>query len=337
MELHERSGACLHFAQRGAGAMRRLGRVAGSAPCTSGRMTDAGSPDAAGCVAGMLHCGSLGVVIKTFTGAELLEHSGQDLISMLLWAVIRSLPHGLACARAATAWLVLCPVIALAHGDVHDRIKSLTLELTEEADNAKLWVKRADLNRRHGEFAAALSDADEALRLKPDWPAAQLQRARILLDVQRYPSACAAANACLARDPANSDALVIRSRCHAHLGDTNAAIRDLSIALRGEQSSLPDLYLERARLQAALGLLNDAVKGLDEGMARLGETPSLAFPALNYERQSGDFEAALARLAELERFMTRERYQALKATLVTGIDESTAPTTDPGSVQTSAP
>jgi len=207
-------------------------------------------------------------------------------------------------------------VSALAHGDVHERIEVLTRALDEHPDRGELWLQRADLRRQHSELSAALADANEALRLRPNWPAALLQRARILLEQREYAAAKAAADACLDLSPENPDARVVLARCHAGLGDTNAAIQDLSVVLSGEQRPLPDLYLERARWQAGLGEFKAAVQGLDEGMERLGRTPSLALPALDFVRQEGDIESALDRLETVQRFVPHERYIAIKAELL---------------------
>lgn len=215
-------------------------------------------------------------------------------------------------------WIVvtLCFVVGTggswAHGDLDERIEALSRVVAESPQRAEVWLQRADLRRQHGEFSEALADTQKALQLQPDWPPALLQTARILLDQQQYVLALEAANACLTRDPGNADALVIRARSHTHLADTNAAIGELSAALVETQHPTPDLYLERARLQAGLGRFSDAVDGLDEGMARLGETPSLAYPAFEYEREAGDFGAALARLEKLGHFMRRETFLTLK-------------------------
>jgi len=175
-----------------------------------------------------------------------------------------------------------------------------------------LRLERASLHRQHGDLAEALADTEEALRLHPDWPPVLQQQARILVDQHDYPSALSAADSCLQLDPDNADARVIRARCQAALGDTNAAIHDLDQVLAGPERPLPDLYLERARWQAGLGDLKGAVQGLDAGMTRLGSTPSLALTAFGYERQSGDFDAALHRLETLQRFLPHETCLTIK-------------------------
>jgi hypothetical protein len=76
------------------------------------------------------------------------------------------------------------------------------------------------------------------------------------------------------------------------------------------------LYLERARAQTALGRFDAAVRGLDEGLARLGQTPSLALPALEYEREGGDWEAALERVERVRQFLTPESFHAMRGEIL---------------------
>jgi tetratricopeptide (TPR) repeat protein len=205
---------------------------------------------------------------------------------------------------------------ALAHGDLHERIAALTRQLERDPRNAELWLQRADALRRHGEFAAALADVAASEKLKPNQPAADLQRARVWFDAGEFPKAVRATDACLARDPVSPDALVIRARSRARLGQTAAAVKDLSAVLALDATPLPDLYLERAQWQSALGHLDAAVRGLDDGLARLGQTPSLVLPAIEYERCNGAFPAALARLEKARAFFDRESFLALRGEIL---------------------
>lgn len=203
---------------------------------------------------------------------------------------------------------------ALGHGDLHERILTLTQQIQANSPNAELWLQRADLGRQHGDFIRATADAAEAARLNPDWPAAVLERARIQFDAGQFTAAVESATACLRLDRANPDALVIRARGRAQLGLLAGAVADYNgvLAPTNGPRPLPDLYLERARAQAALGKFTAAVLGLEEGMARIGETPSLALPALEYERASGDFTAALKRVERVQKFFAPENFRALR-------------------------
>ena len=206
--------------------------------------------------------------------------------------------------------------VAFAHGDLHERIALLDGELAAAPDRIEFWLERADLKRQHQDYPAALRDTDKILTLRPDWPPAFLQRAKVFLDQKDYSAAKYETERCLTVAPTNTDALVIRSSCQVGLGDTNAAVRDLDQVVAIQIRPQPDLFLERARLRAALGQIDAAVKGLDEGLERLGPTPSLALPAFEYARKTGNTTAALNRLETLRQFMRPETWFALQGELL---------------------
>ena len=210
----------------------------------------------------------------------------------------------------------LAPLRAVAHGDLDARIETLTRQIEQEPRNANLRLQRADTLRHHREFPAALADVTEAEKLQAEQPAVDLQRARIWFDAEQFPQAVRAASACLTRAVTNAEPLVIRARSRARLGQLAEAVKDFSSALAHASAPLPDLYLERAECQAALGRLADAVRGLDEGLTRLGQSPSLAFPAMDYERRQGAFTAALARLEQARPFYDRESFLALRGEIL---------------------
>lgn len=197
-----------------------------------------------------------------------------------------------------------------AHGDVHERITAVTTQILSNAANPELWLLRADLRRQHGEFRDALADLEIASRLKPGWSLVMLQRARIFFDTAKFSDCERAATDCLRLDAVNVDAQILRARSLVHLGNFSAAAADYDAVLNPTNAAtpLPDLYLERARAKAELKHFDDAIRGLDDGIKRLGQTPSLALPAIEYERQRGAFEAALERLDRAKGFFDNETF-----------------------------
>ncbi len=240
----------------------------------------------------------------------------------------RGMKHFQFAAKRCAALLVAAQCLASAtppagaHGDLHERIRALSQQIQTNAGAAGLWLERADLNRQHGDVISARADAVVAARIKPDWPATLLEQARIEFDAAQLSSAADFATGCLELAPAIADALVIRARCGAALGKYAAAVTDYNrvLTLTNGPRPVPDLYLERARAQAALGRLEDAVRGLDEAIARIGATPSLALPALEYERARGDFDAALARAGRARKFFSAEMFHALRADILLQAD-----------------
>jgi len=203
---------------------------------------------------------------------------------------------------------------ATAHGDLHERIAALDGQILTNQSSPELRLQRADLNRQHRDFTAALLDLDQAAKLRPGWAATHLQRARINSDLENFPATVNAATDCLKLAPANADALVLRARAQARLGKFAAAAADYDAVLNYTNSAppLPDLYLERARAQAALGSLAEAIHGLDNAQKRLGATPSFALPAIEYERQRGNFAAALERLERAKSFFNADSHARLR-------------------------
>jgi len=127
-----------------------------------------------------------------------------------------------------------------------------------------------------------------------------LARGRTLLAAGRFAEAKEALDRFLAARPADPDALSMRARTQATLGRPAASVEDYTRAIREREKRGPilaDEYLERARVLAASGgHLSEALRGLDEGIARLGPLASLELYALDLELASGGYDEALARL-----------------------------------------
>lgn len=108
--------------------------------------------------------------------------------------------------------LSFAPSSTQAHGDLHERIETITRQLEHEPRNANLYLQRADALRHHREFPAALADVATAEKLQADPPAAALQRARIWFDAEEFPQAVCAVDACLPHAVTNGDLAALRSR-----------------------------------------------------------------------------------------------------------------------------
>ena len=222
------------------------------------------------------------------------------------------------CSVALVLLLALsCPARALAHAGLDQRIVEITVTMTAQPQDATLWLERSDLHRRHEHFKDALADLDHAAKLRPGWPMLALGRARVFQDDGRTADALAAVQTFLNAVTNHAEALTIRAQCLLKQRKVAGAIVDFSSAISFAPSPSPDLFLERARAQAALGQIADAVKGLDEGMARLGAIPSLQLAAIEYERQQAGFDAALARVEKLTAtFPVKEPWLVLRGEIL---------------------
>jgi tetratricopeptide (TPR) repeat protein len=204
--------------------------------------------------------------------------------------------------RAALLALMVCVFGAAspawAHDGLHEQIAALTARIRKSPRNAELYLERGELYRLHGERAAALADYAAAARLNPDLAAVDFARGMLFYEAGRLKAAKAALTRFLLRQPGHADALVTRARVLVKLGRRLDAAADFTRAIEGLDKPKPEYYLERAHALAAEGgaRVEEAVAGLDEGVAKLGPVATLHLLAVELDLERGRYDAALARL-----------------------------------------
>lgn len=196
---------------------------------------------------------------------------------------------------------MLVAVIASAHPEKSAQIEAITARIQKEPENAELYLHRADLHRQESQFELAMSDLATAARLKHDWPQLSLVRGQIQFDEGDWEKALRSVERFLSSETNHAPGLLLRARCQRQLGRHDLAVADYNLALKFFAQPNPDVYVERARIEAALGHFESAIAGLDEGIQRLGSLPGLESMAIQLERQSGQFDAAVRRIEEMEK------------------------------------
>jgi len=189
---------------------------------------------------------------------------------------------------------------ARAHPGIDDQIRDLNERIAAEPDNAALFLRRGELHRIHRDWAKAEADYRKALRLDPDLLVAERCLGKMKLESDRPEQALPALDRYLAKRPGDAEALVARARARAKLGRHAAAAEDFAAAIENQTDGRPrpEYYLERARAQMAAGgkNLDAALRGLDEGLAALGQPVTLQNYAIELELKGRRFDQALARL-----------------------------------------
>lgn len=217
----------------------------------------------------------------------------------------------------------LLPVIVLTssrldgHGDLHENIQRSDARIAADPGNAGHWFQRAKLECRHGDWMRALTDLETAERLAPGKYPVELARGQAWMAGDKLPQARKALDAFVKSHPAVAEGHATRARLRMKLGDPDAAAADFQQALTLTTEPEPDLYLETANALIAATRPGDAVKQLDAGMTKLGIIPSLAEKAVALELSLGACDAALARVAELQRTSPRpEPWMAKRAEIL---------------------
>ena len=203
------------------------------------------------------------------------------------------------CLALALSLALVSP--AAAHLGLHDQISELDALLALHPLDAEPYLKRGELRRAHGELPAALRDFERAAALDPSSAEARFWIGRTHLEAGRAGDARSALDLAIALKPDHVGALAARGRALAALGLRLESAADFTRAIQAHTPPDvpdPDLYLARAAALAAAGEahLADALRGLDEGLARLGPAVSLQLAAIDLEMRLGHHDAALQRL-----------------------------------------
>lgn len=204
-------------------------------------------------------------------------------------------------------WL-MNPALAFAHADIIVRITALDQQLQKTPEAAGLYLKRGELHRLHRDRPAALADYDCAAWLEPGNPVVLFYRGRLWLEAGYAAKARPLLDRFIAVRPDHANALLVRSRTLAGLGEWLAAADDLSRAITLLDPPTPEIYLERARALVAAGPEHTdlALHGLDDGVTRLGPLVTLIQYAIEVERASGRHRQALRRFNILPDQISRQ-------------------------------
>ena len=221
------------------------------------------------------------------------------------------------CRFAVLALVALLPVAAAAHEDLLLRISLLTERLRTNGPSAEVAFQRAEIYRLHQDWELALQDYAAAAPGLTNQAEVDLGRALTLVGWGKLNEARSVFDRVLQFNPTNALALLERARVLAQLNEPVLAVADYSQAIVNQPSPRAGDYLERAQLQAAVSGPATALKGLDEGLARLGWTLTLQVLAADYEMALGNHDAALTRLETiLARSSRRESWLARKGEIL---------------------
>ena len=207
-----------------------------------------------------------------------------------------------------------------AHGDVHVRVVALSEQIAQSPNsptNAALFYQRADLYRVDGDWTNALADLDRVVQLDRKVGRVDYLRGMVHYEAGQPQDALAPLDRYLASQPKDHEAFTLRGRVLAKLNRPAAAIEDYNTAIALIGAANPELYTERAAAWRTLGRHEEAVRGLDEGIRKLGPLVTLELPAVDAELALKHYDAALARIdAVMARLQRKETWLERRAEIL---------------------
>jgi predicted Zn-dependent protease len=195
--------------------------------------------------------------------------------------------------RVFLAWLVLSAPL-FAHESLHGQIGQMTKRIRADPANAALHLKRGELYRLHEQFELAARDYDRAAALDPQLHSVDLGRGLLWTASGRTSEAIGALQRYVAAEPNHPEGHVALARALVSAGRTSEGAIEYTAALRSAPD--PDIGIERAQAFLAAGRADDALRGIDEILARLGPVITLQLTAIDIEVRRGDLDGALRRI-----------------------------------------
>lgn len=199
------------------------------------------------------------------------------------------------------------PGAALAHGDLHGQIMQLTEQIkSAPAGSIKLAVlhlHRGELHRLHGEFKEAEADFELVAKFDPERKQEKLRdldlaRGRLYLDWGKPKQAKEALDRYVAKHGDDPAGLINLAQALVTLGWGIEAVAHLDRAIAKHPQPEPDHFIGRAQILEKLGAkhLDRAVRGLDDGIRRLGPVVTLEVKAIDLEIKLKRWSSALRRV-----------------------------------------
>lgn len=182
--------------------------------------------------------------------------------------------------------------LRLATGDTIAALDDINqaLKLNKNATNA--YVMRADIAISSSkDFANALSDMDEAIKLQPQFAGFFINRAFLRYNLDDYFGAMADYDYAIQLDPLNTAALFNRGLLRAEVHDNNKAIDDFSKVLDLESDNYKALY-NRAILYKEIADYKNSVADLNRVIEAFPSFSGAYFARSENLRMMGDMASA---------------------------------------------
>ncbi|BCU76365.1 tetratricopeptide repeat protein [Luteolibacter sp. LG18] len=212
--------------------------------------------------------------------------------------------------------LISCGSV-VAHPDARESLQEIDKQLVGNPLDVSLLVAKAAVLRGVEELDAASKTLDEAERLAPASPEVALGRAQLLLACDNDRGARMMADAIVRAHPRFPNGWEFLASLQQKAGETDGAIDSLRKHLAFSERFHADDFTACARLletRAKPGDREEAVRILDDGIAKLGCMTGLHIMAANLEVSLGRHDAALGHYDALAaRYRPRPEWAVARA------------------------
>jgi tetratricopeptide (TPR) repeat protein len=178
--------------------------------------------------------------------------------------------------------------------------RSLAVKLTRTSDQAELLFQQAEEAREQARDDASRQKAaelyQEALKVRPAFPAAHLGLARVFLDLNQYQQALAEIDAARSTRAVYPEASAVEGRIQREAAFTEEAIQSFRRAIREARGFQPEAHVGLARILEEQGQHAEAEAEYRKAIAQLSDSEPIIYQLLGaaYEKQQKYKEAVAA-------------------------------------------
>ncbi len=173
----------------------------------------------------------------------------------------------------------------------------MPVKLVKTSDQAELIFQQAEDAREKAKDDEARQKAvelyQEALKLRPAFPAAHVGLARVLLDLNQFQPALAEIEAARRTRPAYAEASAVEGRINREAAFTDEAIQSFRRAIREAKGFQPEAHVGLARVLEEKGQYPEAIAEYRTAIAQLSDSEPVIYQLLGaaYEKQQKYKEA----------------------------------------------
>lgn len=206
-----------------------------------------------------------------------------------------------------------------AHADLVLQIEDFSEQISENPQDTELLIRRGDLYRRHGDWAAAEDDFQSVRELTPDHPMVDWYEGRLLIEAGRSSEADAMLTRFLEVRNDHAGAYKARAIARQNLHQGLLAVGDFQAAIDNSERPPPSLYRSLVMSFVATGFdqVEFALVAVNEGLERFPREVSLLGLGVDLSLAQADSQQALKYMSEIPpRLDDLIQWQFRKAVLI---------------------
>lgn len=178
--------------------------------------------------------------------------------------------------------------------------RNVSLRLLPTSDQAELLFQQAEVAREQAKDDQSRHKAEdlynEALKIRPSFPAAHLGLARVLLDLNEYQKGLSEIDAARRGRPVYAEASAVEGRINREAAFTEQAINSFRRAIREAKGFQPEAHVGLARVFEDKGQYAEAITEYRKAIDQLSDSEPVIYQLLGsaYEKQQNYKDAVTA-------------------------------------------